>query len=150
MPGHSQWIGLAVMATGVAANSVSAVVGRKINRRKNLSPLTVTVISMSVGAVVLTAIGVAGNGFPQISPKSWLALVWMAAVNTAFAFTLWNKTLRTLDAMTSSIINGTMLIQIAVLAWIFLGEELTAVKIAGMIVAAAGAVLVQLKSTKIS
>ena len=72
----------------------------------------------------------------------------MAIVNTAFAFTLWNKTLQSLTAMESSIINGTMLIQIAVLAWIFLGETITLVEGAGMLIAAGGAMLVQLKKTK--
>ena len=33
--------------------------------------------------------------------------------NTALAFTLWNGALRTLSAMESSLINGTMLVQIA-------------------------------------
>ena len=50
--------------------------------------------------------------------------------------------------MESSIINGTMLIQIALLAWIFLGEEITIKEIAGMLIAALGAVLVQLKLKK--
>jgi len=58
---------------------------------------------------------------------------------------IWNYTLRTLIAMESSIINGTMLIQIAVLAWIFLGEGITLQEIFGMAVAAVGAVLVQTK-----
>jgi drug/metabolite transporter (DMT)-like permease len=47
--------------------------------------------------------------------------------------------------MESSIINGTMLIQIAILAWIFLGEGITLQEIIGMAVAAIGAVLVQIK-----
>jgi drug/metabolite transporter (DMT)-like permease len=47
--------------------------------------------------------------------------------------------------MESSIINGTMLIQIALLAWIFLGETISAKEISGMLIAALGAVLVQLK-----
>jgi len=47
--------------------------------------------------------------------------------------------------MESSIINGTMLIQIAILAWIFLGEGITLQEIFGMAVAAIGAVLVQTK-----
>jgi drug/metabolite transporter (DMT)-like permease len=64
-------------------------------------------------------------------------------VNTAFAFTLWNHTLRTLPAMESSIINGTMLIQIAVLAWVFLGEGLSWKTGLGLLAAGAGAVLTQ-------
>ncbi|MBT8380836.1 MAG: EamA family transporter, partial [Ignavibacteria bacterium] len=52
---------------------------------------------------------------------------------------------RTLTAMESSIINGTMLIQIAVLAWIFLGEGISIQEVIGMAIAAVGAVLVQLR-----
>ncbi|MBU2585428.1 MAG: DMT family transporter, partial [Bacteroidetes bacterium] len=62
-----------------------------------------------------------------------------------FAFTLWNLTLRTLTAMESSIINGTMLIQIAILAWFFIDEKITLHEGMGMIIAAIGAVLVQLR-----
>ena len=50
--------------------------------------------------------------------------------------------------MESSIINGTMLIQIAVLAWIFLGETITVQEGIGMMTAAVGALLVQLKRKK--
>ena len=50
--------------------------------------------------------------------------------------------------MESSIINGTMLIQIAVLAWIFLGEAITLQEGLGMLIAASGALLVQLRFRK--
>jgi drug/metabolite transporter (DMT)-like permease len=52
--------------------------------------------------------------------------------------------LRTLTAMESSIINNTMLIQIAVLAWVFLGESLGLQQIAGLSLAAVGTLIVQL------
>jgi drug/metabolite transporter (DMT)-like permease len=47
--------------------------------------------------------------------------------------------------MESSIINGTMLIQIALLAWVFLDETISPQEAIGMAFAALGAVLVQLK-----
>ena len=50
--------------------------------------------------------------------------------------------------MESSIINGTMLIQIAILAWIFLGESITIKEISGMVIATIGAMLVQIKLRK--
>lgn len=53
--------------------------------------------------------------------------------------------MRSLTAMESSIINGTMLIQIAILAWIFLEESITLQEGAGMLIAAVGTVLVQMK-----
>jgi len=138
-------IGLIIMAIGVLANAISAIIGRDINRNKDISPLVITFISMGVGAIILISIGFSLNGIPEISIKTWGFLIWLAIINTAFAFTLWNLTLRTLTAMESSIINGTMLIQIAILAWYFLGETITFKEGIGMTIAAFGAVLVQIK-----
>jgi drug/metabolite transporter (DMT)-like permease len=137
--------GIIIMIVGVLANSASAIFGRNINRNKDISPLVITFISMGVGALFLIVIGISMNGLPQISFTTWMYLLWLAVVNTAFAFTLWNYTLRTLTAMESSIINGTMLIQIAVLAWYFLGETISLHEGIGMVIAGLGALLVQIK-----
>ncbi len=141
----SEGLGLLVMGIGVLANAGAAVLGRDINRSRRLKPLTITGISMGVGSVLLLSLGIAIQGVPSVSLLNIILLLWMAIINTAFAFTLWNLTLRSLSAMESSIINGTMLIQIAVLAWIFLEEEITLQEGAGMLIAGIGAVLVQLK-----
>jgi len=70
----------------------------------------------------------------------------MSVVNTAFAFTLWNRTLQDLTAVESSVINNTMLIQIAFLSWAFLGERLGLIDLIGLLIAAIGIVMVSLKS----
>jgi drug/metabolite transporter (DMT)-like permease len=44
----------------------------------------------------------------------------------------------------SSIINNTMLVQIALLAWIFLGERVTSYGFVGLILASVGVLLVNL------
>ena len=142
---QSELIGLGVMFIGVLANSASAVLGRDINRNKDISPLVITFISMGIGAIIMLIVGLMKDGFPTISTNNIYYLIWLAVINTAFAFTLWNLTLRHLSAMESSIINGTMLIQIAILAWIFLGEKITIEERAGMLIAAVGALFVQLK-----
>jgi drug/metabolite transporter (DMT)-like permease len=138
-------LGLTFAAAGVISNALSAVLGRSINRRMHLSPLTVTLVSMGIGSGLLLASGLLFQGLPPLTLTHWLIIAWLAVVNTAFAFTLWNTTLRVLSAMESSIIAGTMLIQIALLAWIFLGEALTPARIFGMAVSALGAVVVQLR-----
>lgn len=145
---EDQSLGLVVMTIGVVANSSSAILGRSVNRKGNINPLVVTVVSMGIGSAILLTIGIIVQGFPPISFENILYLLWLAVVNTAIAFTIWNYTLRTLTAMESSIINGTMLIQIAVLAWIFLGEAISIKEISGMLIAALGAVMVQLKLKK--
>lgn len=140
-----QTLGLIVMTIGVFANSSSAILGRSVNRKGNINPLVVTAVSMGIGSAILLLTGIIVQGFPSISFENVLYLLWLAIINTALAFTIWNYTLRTLTAMESSIINGTMLIQIAVLAWIFLGETISVKEISGMLIAALGAVLVQIK-----
>ena len=142
---QNQFTGLIVMTIGVLANSGSAVLGRNINREAKINPLVVTIISMGIGSVILLISGIILQGLPGISTQNIFYLLWLAIINTALAFTIWNFTLRTLSAIESSIINGTMLIQIAILAWVFLGEEITFREGIGMLIAAFGAVLVQLR-----
>jgi drug/metabolite transporter (DMT)-like permease len=139
-----QLVGLVVILIGLFSNAGAGLLGRAINRGGQLGPLTVTVVSMGVGAIALLAGGVSVQGVPQLSVANWGIIAWLAVVNTAVAFTLWNHTLRTLSAMESSIINNTMLIQIAVLAWVFLGESLGLRQIAGLSLAALGTLIVQL------
>jgi drug/metabolite transporter (DMT)-like permease len=136
-------IGLVVAAFAVLSNTVSAVMGRAVNKYASHSPLLVTTVSMGVGAIPLLLAGLLTEPLPSLLVSDVIIIVWLATVNTAFAFTLWNHTLRTLTAAQSGVINNTMLIQIAVLAWIFLGERLSSVQILGLAVAAIGTVLVQ-------
>ena len=49
-----------------------------------------------------------------------------------------------LSALEASLINNTMLIQIAVLAVLFLGERLTGMQVGGLVLAGAGVLFVQL------
>ena len=100
---------------------------------------------MGVGSIALLAIGLIFEPFPQLDIQGWAIVAWLAVINTAFAFTLWNHTLRTISAMESSVINNTMLIQITLLAWIFLDERINWIQMIGLALAALGAFLVQLR-----
>ncbi|GJM41784.1 MAG: membrane protein [Ardenticatenaceae bacterium] len=141
---QAQVIGFVAAGVGVLANAGAAVLGRSVNREGELRPLTVTTVSMGIGAAILLAVGLVTQGMPILSWQSWAIIGWLAVVNTAFAFTLWNVSLRTLSAMESSIINNTMAVQIPVLAVIFLGERLNGREIIGMVIAILGTLLVQL------
>jgi drug/metabolite transporter (DMT)-like permease len=99
---------------------------------------------MGFGSILLLASGVSFQGLPPLSPRSWLILIVLAVFNTALAFWLWNKSLQVLTAMESSIINNTMLIQISLLAWLFLGEKLTWMGVIGLAIASIGTILVNL------
>lgn len=140
-----QVVGFIAVIVGMLANATSAVLGRAVNRSGHLPPLAVTVVTMGIGATLLLAAGLTVQGLPVLDWQSWLIILWLAVVNTAFAFTLWNVTLRTLSAMESSVINNTMSIQIPILAVIFLGERPTGREVLGLVLAALGILLVQLR-----
>jgi drug/metabolite transporter (DMT)-like permease len=141
----AEMIGLIVAGVGVLANALSSILGRDVNRSSELSPLIVTLVTMGIGGVVLLVGGVVVQGMPRLTLTHWVIVLWLAVVNTALAFTLWNHTLRTLSAMESSIINNTMLFQIAILATLLLGEILGGRQVAGMLLAALGTLAVQVR-----
>lgn len=138
-----QLFGLGIAATSLIANAATSIIGRQVNQGRRFHPLVVTLVSMGTGGVLLLISGLSIQGLPSISLSGWAIIAWLAVVNTAGAFTLWNHTLRTLPAVTSSIINSTMMIQIALLAWIFLGESLDLKTVSGILLAAAGVFIVQ-------
>jgi len=138
-----QVLGLAAGLVCLLATAYSAILGRSINRRGDLSPLNVTVISMGIGAPLLLLAGLLTEKWAPISLGSWLIIVYLAVVNTALGFTLWNMTLGTLPAMESSMINNAMTIQVPVMAVIFLGEYLGFKEVLGLALIALGVLAVQ-------
>ncbi len=147
IPTH-QLVGLSVVLIGVLANAGSTILGRSVNRRGNLPPLLVTLVSMGIGSVVLLTTGIVVQGFPNLNVTNWAIIGWLALVNTAFAFTLWNHTQRRLSAMETGLINNAMLIQIPFLAWLFLGEAISLRQGLGLALAGLGIVVVQLKGKR--
>ncbi|MEP7357276.1 MAG: DMT family transporter [Anaerolineales bacterium] len=140
-----QAIGYAAAGVALLANAAAAVLGRRVNQAGALSPLLVTTISMGIGAALLLVTALALQGLPRLAAWQWAIVAWLAVVNTAFAFTLWNHTLRTLTALESSILNGLLIVQIPILAWLFLGETLTPIKVGALAGVGLGALAVQLR-----
>jgi drug/metabolite transporter (DMT)-like permease len=171
-PTARQWGGLAAAAAGIAlffgraplggagaaglaaglvslfANAGGSLLGRKVNREATISSLQVTFVSIAAGSAVLLGAGVALEGLPGLDLRSGAVVGWLAVVNTAFAFTLWNRSLRTLTAFESSVVNGLMLPLVALLAVLFLGETLGAREVAGLLLVGAGTLVVQLPGAR--
>ena len=139
-------IGVAIACTGLVANATSAVVARSLAKEAAElgGALGMTAIGMAVGGLAMLVAGAVMEGVPTPNARGWLIIAWLAVVNTALAFTLWNHTLRMLTAVESSVLNNAMLVQIAALAWVFLGESLDGRQLAGLALAVIGVVIVQL------
>lgn len=142
---QSQMVGVIVGLAGMTTNVISSVLGREINRAEAHHPLLVTVISMGAGSILLLVAGFALEAPPVMTLQGWGIILWLALANTAFAFTLWNHTLRTLTATQSSVIGGTMMIWVPILAYLFIGENITSKEIIGLVVTGIGTLIVQLR-----
>ena len=138
-------LGYVLAGLSVVSNAVGSLMGRSVNREKRIPPMIVTAVSMGIGAALMLGVGVAVEPWPKLSLMNILVILWLGAVNTAFAFYLWNLSLQHLTAMESSIINNTMMIQIAVLSWIFLQERLSWVEIVALLIAAVGIFLANIR-----
>lgn len=138
-------LGVGIAIGGMLSNAASSILGRKINLQDHLSPLVVTCVSMGIGASLLLVIGLLTQGLGTPSAADWGIIAWLAVVNTAFAFTVWNHTLQTLSAVESSVLNSLMMPQIAILAYLFLGEALSTKEIIGLVLVGAGVLVVQLR-----
>jgi drug/metabolite transporter (DMT)-like permease len=136
-------IGMLAALVGLGSGAVGSLLGRRVNRTAEVAPVVITALSMAVGAAGLIAVGIAAEGLPTVSARAWLIIVWLALVNTALAFTWWNLSLQRLSAVESAGINNTMLIQIAVLAWVFLDETPGPPELAGIVLVSVGVLLTQ-------
>jgi drug/metabolite transporter (DMT)-like permease len=144
----AQVVGIGIGLFCMLMNAASSLFSREINREAARSPLVVTFVSMGVGSVLMLISGLVIQGAGTLTNQDWLIIAWMAVANTALAFTLWNRSLQVLTAVESSVLNSLMLPQIAILAFIFLGEELTAKNITGLVLVGIGTIIVQLKPRK--
>ncbi|MFX1564246.1 MAG: DMT family transporter [Promethearchaeota archaeon] len=139
----SAFIGVLVVIVSLVANSFSAIIGRDINRNQELPPLTVTAISMSIGSILLLIAGLMATPFPVLTPLGILTILWLSVVNTALTFVLWNRAMQHLNAVEITIINSTMMAQIAILALIFLNETPTLFDWIGIVLVMLAALLIQ-------
>ncbi|MBN2336036.1 EamA family transporter [Candidatus Bathyarchaeota archaeon] len=120
------------------------IAGRSLFKPGEVSPLGLSAFAMGIGTVFIAGSAFVFEGFTPLSAGSWAIVLWLGVVNTAAAFFLWNHALQRVEAFEISILQNTMLIQIAVLSVVFLGETLTPTKMLGMAAVFAGVLIVQL------
>lgn len=121
------------------------VLSRLLFINDEVNTLGLTAFSMGFGTLILVIAAYFVEGLTRVTLYSWGIIIWLGVVNTALAFFLWNHALRKLGAFEISILQNTMLIQIALLSWFFLGERLTSVKVISMALVFVGVLIVQLK-----
>jgi drug/metabolite transporter (DMT)-like permease len=136
--------GLGVMFSLITllSNSVGSVWTRKFMKGGAYPVLLVTGIPLGIGSIILAGGSSMWEWIPRISLQVWGILIFLSLINTTIAFTVWNIALRRLEAFEANVISSTMLVQIALMSWFFLGDVITWKMVAGMTLVMGGVVLV--------
>lgn len=135
--------GLIVMFCAGTAQAIAFVATRKVMRDRPGQTLPFTMTTMVVGGSLLLSVAFTVEGIPAVSPRLFVIVAWLAVVNTAVGFLIWNRTLQTLRAYENAIIYNTLPVQVALMAWAILGEGLSLQKGVSIVLVFIGTVLVQ-------
>ena len=140
-PGVS--IGLVYALVGLVAFSAFGVLGREVARERRVNTLLLTALPLAIGGACLLFIGIPLEGLPHMTATAWGLVLWLAIVNTAVAYMLYNHALRILTALEMNVLLNVTPLITALWAWFLLAERLTRIEGAGMLVAVIGIGLVQ-------
>jgi len=143
LSGGGQQFGVVVVIVSALSWAIYMITIRRIQRVDSFGSLKLTAVTMGIGTAGLVLLAAVFDGPRPISLNALVIILWLSVVNTALAFLLWNHALRSIRAYELSVIQNSMLVQIAVLAWIFLDELLTYVMMLGVALVIIGVVLVQ-------
>ncbi len=145
LPEGNEAIGLAVVSVANLAWAFYLILVRKSSKNPILPSLAFTGTTMTIGSLLMFLVAVTVEGWKTPSLGVMGIVVWIAAVNTAGAFLIWNMALRHMRAYELSMLQNMMLIQIAVLALLFLGEGITLRMLFGMALVTIGVAAVQIR-----
>ena len=136
-------VGILIVLVGLIGFMFFGILGREIAKGKQLDTLTLTTIPLAIGGGFLLLIAFPLEGMPLLSTKSVGIALWLAIVNTALAYVLYNHSLQILTALEMNMILNLTPLGTALLAWWLLGERLSFLQIIGMVVMITGVIFVQ-------
>jgi len=136
-------IGIIIVMVGLMGFMLFGILGREIAKGKQLDTLTLTTIPLAIGGGFLLLIAFPLEGMPLLSRESVGIVLWLAIVNTALAYVLYNHALQRLTALEMNVMLNLTPLGTALLAWWLLGERLGFVQIIGMVIMIVGVIFVQ-------
>jgi drug/metabolite transporter (DMT)-like permease len=142
-PAGSEIIGVLLALLAAAAGAASNQLTRYVMRDTHLRAQDVAMITTGIGSTVLLMVGVVADPTPVFSGLSIGLLLWLGIINTALAFTVWNLALRTLRALEAGVIATAQVIEVTLMAWLFLREPLGWHTLLAALLILAGVILVQ-------
>ena len=140
---------LLTVASGIAWG-VYQIVGQELaqNKVESLGVYERTILGFSLGSFVLFILSALTEPFVIPSISAIIIILVMGIANTGIAYVLWNKILEYLSATQTTLIQNTMLPQIAVLSIIFFSQEINVIMVLGMVIVIIGVIIGQIPKIK--
>lgn len=148
LTGDVSGIGIVYSLITLLSNVIGVIFTRKMLKTGNYPVVVVTGLPMVFGSIMLGSVSGFWDWIPHISLTLLAILIFLSLINTTIAFTVWNVALQRLTAIEANVISNTMLVQIALLSWIFLGEPVTWKMAAGMALVIGGVILVTIRGDR--
>ena len=143
-------VGIIIVMIGLMGFMLFGILGREIAKEKQLDTLTLTTIPLAIGGSFLLLIAFPLEGIPLLSIKSVGIALWLAIINTALAYVLYNHSLQILTALEMNVMLNLTPLGTALLAWWLLGESLGFAQIIGMVIMIMGVIFVQRSHNNLS
>jgi drug/metabolite transporter (DMT)-like permease len=136
-------LGMGILLLGMLAFSAFNLLGRRIARGREVGTLALTAFPLAIGGGSMLLIALPLEGLPHASWTVWLLILWLAAVNSALAYVIYNHSLKILTAFEMSVVLNLSPAWTAMMAWALLAERLGVLEVLGILVLIVGIVLVQ-------
>ncbi len=144
-PTTGMFFGFLLLFLAETGFALTTVLMRRVMVAHSLSPLMISLVGSGVGTAILLPVGFLANPMPALTWPLLLAIVVLGGI-LAFASSLWYDALVYLKAFEASVLSATILPQIALLSFLFLGETMSGREILGGALVVLGAMLTELPS----
>ena len=138
-------LGIAIVAFGLLGFSAFGVLGRGMARDNRVNTIHLTGFPLGIGGGLLLLIALPLEGRPIFDQKALLIILWLAIINTAIAYILYNHALKRITALEVNVFLNLSPLGTATLAWFLLGESLSCKELFGVVIVIIGVTLVQVK-----
>lgn len=140
---QGDWLGVGVVLLSGIGWAAYVVIVRGLQKTNALGSLRLTTVTMGIGVVGMVVLSAATGEYAPLPIDLILSVAWLASVNTALAFLLWNWVLKMLPAYELTVVQNLMLIEVGLLSFLFLQEVITVLMMVGMALVIGGVFLVQ-------
>jgi drug/metabolite transporter (DMT)-like permease len=141
----AELLGIGIVMIALIGFTSFGILGREVARDQQTDTLTLTTIPLALGGGLLLAVAFPLEGLPGFSIIVWGIMLWLALINTALAYLLYNHSLQVLTALEMNVLLNLSPLVTAGLAWLILGKRLGVAQGMGMVIVIVGVILVQWK-----